>query len=183
MKRILVSTLIILFITSCSVDNEDIVREHLKECNNYNYINASYLLGTGYEETFIDGSIEIKDLIQFKEFIEWGEVMKSKTNIISIESIGDTVKTTVETSNLMDEILERKPRNFKIAYILNEKKILKSIIDTIPGYAQTLEFNNKKLNYYINYCLHNGLQDGIMEMNQEAAITLRESLMIYKNSH
>jgi hypothetical protein len=182
MNRILILIIIILFNTSCSVDNEDIVKEYLKESNNYHYENASFLLDLGYNEIFIDGSVEIKDLAQLEEFIEWREVMEAKTNILSIESFADTVITTEETSNLMDEILERKPRSFKIAYILNEKKILKSIIDTIPGYAKTSEFNNKKINDFNDYCAQNGLPNG-MGMTREGAITLKESLITYKNSH
>ena len=95
---------------------------------------------------------------------------------------GDSVTTTEETSNLLDQILKSKPIIFKIYYMFDEKKILKSIIDTIPGFAKTSEFNYRKLNDFKDYCAENGLQDG-KGMTKEGAITLKESLITYKNSH
>jgi hypothetical protein len=182
MNRTIISIFIILLITSCSNDNEDIVRDYLKECNDFNYEKASSFLDPSYTEVFIDGYIEIKDLNQLKEFIEWREVLESKTDILSIESSGDTIITTEETSHLMDKILERKPRTFKITYILKEEKILKSIIDTLSGFTEVSNFNDEKFSLFENYCSQQELSFPL-GMNRDKAILLKKSLIMYKKSH
>lgn len=181
-KLILLLPLVLITLITCSSKkNEEMVRNYVVACNYYNYKKASSFLDSGYKEVFINGDIEIEDLDQLIEFIEWRKVMESKSNILSIETSKDTVITIEEISNFMDKILERKPRTFKIKYILKEEKILKSIIDTIVGYAQTLEFNKKKFNDFENYCSQNGLEAG-MGMTRDGAIILKESLIKYKNN-
>lgn len=180
MKNFLLPLITILLITSCSNKNENLIKDYLKECNDYNFENASQYLDPNYKEKFIDGTLEIQNLEQLETFIGWREIMESESKILSLECLEDTVITTEEFYNLMDEILERKPRTFKIIYVIKDGKILNSILDTLPGFTQTLEFNNKKFNEFKDYCSQNGLEDGA-GMTRNEAIALKKSLTIYKN--
>ena len=179
---IIATIVILLFTTSCSTNKKVIIKDYLSQCNNYDFENASSLLDVSYQELFINGDVEIKDLTQLKDFFEWRQLMESKTKILSITSNKDTVITTEETYNLMDQILKRKPRTFKISYILNKDKILKSLIDTIPGYAETAAFNTYKFNEFKKYCIDNRLEFGT-GMTRNGALILKKTLITYKNNN
>jgi len=180
MKAYIISLITILFFINDSDKTENIVKQYITESNNYNLERAIPLLDPSYSEVFIDGSIEIEDIENLKDFLEWRKIMNSKSTILSIESSNDTVTTTEKTYHFMDEVLERKPRTFKIKYVVKNDKILKSIIDTMPGYSSIIESNNKKFNDFQEFCKKEEL-DISFKLTAKNALKQRKALSLYRN--
>lgn len=178
MKHYIIPLLGILFISTGSKRTEHIVEKYLIECNNYRVDNAALFLDTNYTEVFINGDLEIENLKQFKDFMAWRKIMNSKASLLSIKSANDTITTIESNFHIMDKILDKKPRTFKIHYIIKNKKILKSIIDTLPGYTETWRFNNKKYTEFRKYCKKEDLESDVI-MTAKGALKLKQSLMQY----
>ncbi|MEX0363518.1 MAG: hypothetical protein AB3N10_21265 [Allomuricauda sp.] len=136
MKSYSIILLIILGTFGYSTETAQLVKEYLLASNDYNFERASQFLDLDYQEVFIDGSVEIENLNQLKDFMAWRKIMNSKSRLLSLESSNDTVTTVEKTQHFMDSILERKPRTFKIKYVVKDDKILKSIIDTLPRHSE-----------------------------------------------
>ncbi len=179
MKSYIITLVVVLFIANHSKKSEEIVKEYLFESNKYRFERASSFLDSNYKEEFIDGSIEVENLDQLKDFMEWRKIMNSKSNIISIKSFHDTVITVEKMHHMMDEVLERKPRTFKIKYLIKDDKILKSIIDTLPGHSDILYFNSTKFGEFQKFCAKEGIESA-MDMNAEGALKLKKALKLYK---
>ena len=182
MKSYIITLIVILFTTNHSKTSEEIVKEYLFESNNYRFERASLFLDSNYKEVFIDGSVEIGNLNQLKDFMAWRKIMNSKSTILSINNSNDTVITVERTHHIMDEILDRKSRTFKIKYLVKNDKILKSIIDTLPGYSEIMKFNNAKFNEFLKFCDEKGLESK-MGLTADGALKLRRALELYKNRH
>ena len=180
MKNI-IPLLLLALMTSCAESNQQIVKNYTKAYNKFDFEKAVSYLDTSYVETFVDGTIEVADLDQLRDFMSWREVMESNTEIIEIAESGDTVITTEETSNMMDRILERRPRSFKIKHLFADGKIKQTIIDTMPGYLETAEFNYNKLEAFQIFCDSMNFDFGY-EMNAEAAAKIKEALKAYKDT-
>ena len=182
MKGYIITLILVLCITDSSKKAEEVVKEYLFEYNNYRFERASLYLDPNYKEVFIDGSIEIENLEQLKNFMEWRKIMNSKSTIISIKSSNDTVTTVESLYHFMDEVLERKPRTFKIKYLIKDDKILKSIIDTLPGHSDIAYFNHTRFSEFQKFCKKEGIESG-EGINAERALKLKKALELYKNRH
>lgn len=182
MKSYIITLILILSIMDHSKKAEEIVKEYLFESNNYRFERASLFLDSSYKEVFIDGSVEVENLAQLKNFMEWRRIMNSKSDVISIRSSNDTVTTVESLYHFMDKILERKPRTFKIKYLIKDDKILKSIIDTLPGHSDIVYFNNTKFGEFQKFCKKEGIESG-MGMTAAGALKLKKALELYKNRH
>lgn len=168
-----------LFITSCSRDNEGIVSNYLSASHDNNFEKALIYLDSGYTEVFVNGSIEVQNLDQLKDLMEWRKEMETQSDILSISSLGDTVIVEEKTSNFMDEILEREARTFKLKYVLENGIIMKSIIDTLEGFSKTSRFNRMKTAEFQRFQYANRLNNG-KGFTREGAIELKESLKAFE---
>ncbi len=180
MKSYLITLILILCIPNHSKKPEKLVKDYLVELNNYNFEGASLFLDTNYHEVFIDGSVEIEDLEQLKDFMAWRKVMNSKSSLLSVKSSGDAVTTVEKMHHYMDEVLERKPRTFQIKYLVKGDKILKSIIDTLPGHSKIASFNYTKLVEFQEFCTTEGMELD-RGMTADGALKLKKALELYKN--
>lgn len=172
----------ILFITSCSNIEKNVVSDYIAERNNYNFEAVALLLNPDYKEYFIDGSLEIESLDQLKDDIAWGKIMDSKTNIISMERDNDIIITVEEFTNFMDLALDRQSRSFKMTYIIQNEKILKATIDTLPGFTELTQNSRKKYQLFQDFCTNKGIDVGL-DMNEVEAKKLREALTLYQKSN
>ena len=183
-KTVLKSLILIVSITfaSCSAIkvNEDIVKSFIDARNNYDVAKVNTFIDKNYQETFIDGSIEIENPAQLKNIILWGKELNSHIKVIDIKSDGNKVVTIEENTNYLDVALKRKARKFKIVYHFFNKKIQKQKIDTLAGYSQISRFNSDRFMEFVKYCEQNNLNYNY-PFNQENGKQLRKVLERYKN--
>ncbi|WP_420399777.1 hypothetical protein [Flagellimonas sp.] len=180
MKSYGIVLFLVLGISSYSTETEQLVRNYLQASNNYNFEGAFQFLDSDYQEVFIDESVEIENLNQLKDFMAWRKIMNSKSNLLSLKSSKDTVTTVEQTYHFMDSILERKPRTFKIKYVVKDDKILKSILDTMPGHSETARFNYAKFAKFQEFCNSEEIKLD-MGMTASGALQLKRALEQYKS--
>lgn len=138
--------LLIILSTACqSSKSETLVKTYIETRNSHNFEDARAVLAVNYEETIFGDFKEIENLTQLKAHFDWGRIMKSNTQLESIKTEQDKVITVERFSNDMDAVLGRKHRRFIITYWFKNDKILRSNIDTLPGF-KALEDYNKALN-------------------------------------
>lgn len=181
MKSYVILFLLVLLSANQTNKAEEIVSNYLLESNRYNFEKASVFLDPNYKEEFIDGSTEVENLQQLKDFMAWRKVLNSKSTLLSIKASNDTVNTVESIYHFMDEILERKPRTFSISYVFKGDKILKSIIDTLPGHSETVRYNRTQFMAFQKFCDQEGI-DSAVGMNGEGAQALKNTLERYKKS-
>jgi len=175
-----------LIITSCSitkkysVNNENLVKSYIDARNNYDIKKINTLIEENYNETFIDGSVEIENKEQLYDQILWGKELDSNIKLLDIQTNGKFVITIEENISYLDVALKRKSRKFKIIYTFENNKILSQKIDTLNGYNQILKFNSERYNKFSKYCEQNNLNYSNNSLNQEFGIHLRKVLEQYK---
>lgn len=164
-------------------DNEALIKLYIKARNNYKTSKIITLVDKGYKETFVDGSLEIKDLEHLKETILFQKGIESKIKLISLESTDKNTLTTIEEySSYIDIALGRKLRTFKIIYTIKNGRILNQKMIPLKGYDEITEFNIKCWKNFTDFCSKNKVEFDDSKMNYEMAVNLKQALEKYLNS-
>ncbi|SFW57688.1 hypothetical protein [Cellulophaga fucicola] len=189
MKNLFTALFLIITLTSfCPTnnntpDNEALIKLYIKARNNYKTSKIITLVDKGYKETFVDGSLEIKDLEHLKETILFQKGIESKIKLISLESTDENTVTTIEEySSYIDIALGRKLRTFKIIYTIKNGRILNQKMIPLKGYDEITEFNIKCWGKFTDFCSKNKVEFDDSKMNYEMAVNLKQALEKYLNS-
>ncbi|MCL5247461.1 hypothetical protein M4I21_16695 [Cellulophaga sp. 20_2_10] len=189
MKNLFTALFFIITLTSfCPInkntpDNEALIKLYIKARNNYKTSKIITLVDKGYKETFVDGSLEIKDLEHLKETILFQKGIESKIKLISLESTDENTVTTIEEySSYIDIALGRRLRTFKILYTIKNGRILNQKITPLKGYDEITEFNTTCWVHFTEFCSKNKIDFDSSKMNYEMAVNLKKALEKYLNS-
>lgn len=172
--------LVVLFLSflSCSTTSESIVKKFHAARNAHDFEKSITFLDAGYKELFIDGTVDVKNRAALKKQMEWGEVMESKSTMLSINHVGNRVHTIELFSNFIDTLASRKSRTFKVIYRLENNKIQTIILDTLPGFQKQLLIDSQVFLSLKEFCSQ---QDKAFnfEENVESAQKLRKCILLY----
>ena len=160
-----------------------IVKKYIKAKNDYDFGKMKQYLDSDYYETFLNNyTFESQTMQELKELTDWCEVMHATTILKNIDQKNDEVVTIEQYSNLMDTIINRRPKVFKVTYFVESNKIVYSKIDSLNGFSKlSLDKAPEILEFYKYVFKHNPkFQDS---GTKEGALELKKALLDYKELH
>ncbi|NAS31751.1 hypothetical protein GTQ40_12260 [Flavobacteriaceae bacterium R38] len=184
MKKQVLSLFILFCFLSFTKNELNIVKKFIRISNTYDFKKISTIVSSNYQETFIDGSVEIKSLDDLKKRFEWREIMNSKVTLKDLK-IGDKKGQVIaieSNRNYIDDMLDRKSRTLKIIYQVNNNRIINAVIDTIPGHKELSIVNFKKWEEFIAFCDKNNLNTNNPIDDKAVAKRLRKNLLLYSKN-
>ncbi|MEE4196565.1 MAG: hypothetical protein V2I54_02885 [Bacteroidales bacterium] len=149
--KILTSIFLSLLLYSCQKSNDKIVKDFIRAANTYNKEKIDRYIKDDFIYISNTDTFSKQDFYNQKDSLK---VFEYKNYLISIDVIGNTVKTEERNISIIDSLLDINPKIIiRRSYLLKEGRIVKITIDTVLNHENYNKSYMDKINaftFYIN---------------------------------